>query len=210
MHTNYHFPLDTNLGGGTLTSMNRKAHGFTIVELLIVIVVIAILAAISIAAYTNIQQRAKNTAIINAASQSLKMIQAYIAEYGTYPGTGWFCLTIDTTCVWDSGSVLSTNATFNTNMAKIGVLPKSVPISGSNGNGLMVAYSSSYTTQEGVSVPFTLWYWLSGTNQKCGVSGVVNLNNYILTPSTAGYTNGVSVGGTKTMCVVSVPGPVHS
>ena len=47
---------------------SSKQQAFTIVELLIVIVVIAILAAISIAAYTNIQQRAKNTAIINAAS----------------------------------------------------------------------------------------------------------------------------------------------
>ena len=59
-----------------------KTSGFTIVELLIVIVVIAILAAVSIAAYTNIQQRAKNAVIINAASQSLKMIEAYIAETG--------------------------------------------------------------------------------------------------------------------------------
>ena len=43
--------------------MNRKAHGFTIVELLIVIVVIAILAAIAIAAYTNIQDRANDAVV---------------------------------------------------------------------------------------------------------------------------------------------------
>ena len=48
------FSLDTNLGG-YYEYMNKKAQAFTIVELLIVIVVIAILAAISIAAYTNIQ-----------------------------------------------------------------------------------------------------------------------------------------------------------
>jgi type IV pilus assembly protein PilA len=194
--------------------MNRKAHGFTIVELLIVIVVIAILAAISIAAYTNIQQRAKNTAIINAASQSLKMIQAYIAEYGTYPysvssGTAWLCVTTDMACIWDGGGVAPINSTFNTNMAKIGVLPKSVPISGSNGNGLIVYYSSDYTS-DGVSTPFTLVYWLLGTNQKCGVNGVVTVAGNALAPSTTGYTNGLASGGTKTACRISVPGPVHS
>ena len=68
------FSLDTNLGGGTLKSMNRKAHGFTIVELLIVIVVIAILAAISVAAYTNIRERAKTSRRNSEMAQLLKAI----------------------------------------------------------------------------------------------------------------------------------------
>ena len=54
--------------------MNRKAHGFTIVELLIVIVVIAILAAISVAAYTNIQERAKTSRRNSEMAQLLKAI----------------------------------------------------------------------------------------------------------------------------------------
>ncbi len=43
--------------------MNKKAQGFTIVELLIVIVVIAILAAISIAAYSSIRDSARKAKI---------------------------------------------------------------------------------------------------------------------------------------------------
>jgi type II secretory pathway pseudopilin PulG len=180
------------------------------VELLIVIVVIGILATISIVAYNGITQKAKNTAIINAASQSLKMIEAYVAQYGEYPGTGWFCVTTDMSCVWDSGSIVPVSSVFNSNMAKIGSLPKSVPVSGSNGNGLVGVYSSNYTTQDGVSTPFTLWYWLLGKNQKCGVNGVVSFSGYTLIPSATGYTNGISVEGTKTMCVISIPGPAHS
>jgi len=41
----------------------QKQSGFTIVELLIVVVVIAILAAITIVAYNGIQNRAKSSAV---------------------------------------------------------------------------------------------------------------------------------------------------
>lgn len=47
----------------------KKQTGFTIVELLIVVVVIAILAAITIVAYNGISQRAKTTATNNFAAQ---------------------------------------------------------------------------------------------------------------------------------------------
>jgi prepilin-type N-terminal cleavage/methylation domain-containing protein len=191
-----------------------KQPAFTIVELLIVIIVIGILATISIIAYNGITQKAKNTAIINAASQSLKMIEVYIAQYGTYPystsGSGWGCITTDVTCTWDNGgAIVPANSTFDTNMAKIGVLPKSVPISGPNGNGLIIFYSANFT-QDGVSAPFTLRYWLLGTNQKCGVGGVVTVAGNVLASSTSGYSAGSSVDGTKTVCAISVPGPAHS
>ena len=55
--------LTPTSGGGTLKSMNRKAYGFTIVELLIVVVVIAILATISIVAYKNISNSASDSAV---------------------------------------------------------------------------------------------------------------------------------------------------
>lgn len=67
--------------------MTKKAHGFTIVELLIVIVVIAILAAISIVAYTGIQSRARDTTRQSDISQVQKLVQAYYAIHGSYPVT---------------------------------------------------------------------------------------------------------------------------
>lgn len=56
--------------------------GFTIVELLIVIVVIAILAAISIATYSGIQARAKLTHQVANLDKIGKAIQLWSAETG--------------------------------------------------------------------------------------------------------------------------------
>ncbi len=63
----------------------KRTTGFTIVELLIVIVVIAVLAAITIVAYTGIRNRAEADAGLVAATSSIKKAQAYNAEIGTYP-----------------------------------------------------------------------------------------------------------------------------
>ena len=74
------------LGGNMLNNIKqRKDSGFTIVELLIVIVIIAILAAITIVAYNGIQNRANSAAAQSAASNLSKKIEAYNAEQGTYP-----------------------------------------------------------------------------------------------------------------------------
>lgn len=65
----------------------NKRSGFTIVELLIVVVVMGILAAISIVAYNGIQNRASNTLTISDLKQASKQIEMSHANDGTYPLT---------------------------------------------------------------------------------------------------------------------------
>ena len=64
---------------------NYKTRGFTIVELLIVIVVIGILAAITIVAFNGIQTKARDTSRINDLKVIQKAVEAYNAINGSYP-----------------------------------------------------------------------------------------------------------------------------
>lgn len=66
-------------------SIKSKQQGFTIVELLIVIVVIGILAALVITTFTGIQQKARNTERETDIKALQGQIEAYYAQNGRYP-----------------------------------------------------------------------------------------------------------------------------
>ena len=74
--------------GRMVNKMERKQKGFTIVELLIVIVVIAILAAISVVAYTGIQNRASDSAVQSDVRNLAMKVMEYHAINGEYPHGG--------------------------------------------------------------------------------------------------------------------------
>ncbi len=66
---------------------NKLKQGFTIVELLIVIVVIGILAAITIVAYNGITVRANVSKTQSNADSIRSVAEAYNADIGYYPQT---------------------------------------------------------------------------------------------------------------------------
>lgn len=65
--------------------MKLKSPGFTIVELLIVIVVIGILSAVTTVTYSGMQSRATNAARYQEDKAWIRILTAYKAQEGHYP-----------------------------------------------------------------------------------------------------------------------------
>lgn len=75
-----------NLGGWVLMiSLKRKESGFTIVELLIVIVVIGILAALVVTTFSGIQRKARDSERQTDINAVHSQVEAYYAQNGKYP-----------------------------------------------------------------------------------------------------------------------------
>lgn len=73
---------------GILNRMKQRlTRGFTIVELLIVIVVIAILAAITIVAFNGVQDRARYTSMKSDLDSIHKALEMYKVDHGDYPNS---------------------------------------------------------------------------------------------------------------------------
>lgn len=65
----------------------RNSNGFTIVELLIVIVVIGILAAITVVAFNGVQDRARVATVTTDLSGATRLLALHETDNGRYPAT---------------------------------------------------------------------------------------------------------------------------
>jgi len=114
-------------------------NGFTIVELLIVIVVIGILAAITVVAYNGIQSRARDAQRAQDIKTIAKALELYKIQTGNYPvavgstGQGGWEISVPTASNSDFLSVLRTS----------GVISK-VPLDPSNTGDMYIAGSKFY------------------------------------------------------------------
>ena len=62
--------------------MNRSTKGFTLVEIMIVVVIIGLLAAMAIPAFQKVRKSSQEKAILNDGRQIGAAIQQYCMEYG--------------------------------------------------------------------------------------------------------------------------------
>jgi prepilin-type N-terminal cleavage/methylation domain-containing protein len=153
----------------------KKQKAFTIVELLIVIVVIGILAAISIVAFNGIRARANLSETAHFASSAVRVLRAYKAAEGTYPGTtgcigsGYIDRTGDgvADCRWNSGgNVWAVSPTLNAQLekyAQVGKTPTYFALDGGT-IGLQGAtyYRNTAATLDGVTQSDWVVYAVEG------------------------------------------------
>lgn len=152
--------------------MHEKQSGFTIVELLIVIVVIGILATVTIIAYSGIQNRAKAASVSSSLSQVSKKLAAQQVLDGGYPAT----LAIAGINNTDNVSYqYSVNNSSN---------PQTYCVTATNGNVSYFINSSTQTTP------------ISGGCAGHGVGGIDPTINYALDPNAAGSGSGFGYAGT--------------
>lgn len=65
--------------------MKRKIQGFTLIELIITISIIAIIATVTVVAYSGLTTRARNAATVESVSNYVKVLQSYRTKHGSYP-----------------------------------------------------------------------------------------------------------------------------
>ena len=127
-------------------------RGFTIVELLIVIVIIAILASITIVAYNGIQARAKTVASQSAATNLDKKMEAYNAINGQYPNVAGTitCTSTGAACGTQNSVVTTTASDWYSSYAATSAV-----------NNVAASAMAAPTTLS------TLWYYPSTTVGGC-------------------------------------------
>lgn len=166
--------------------MYRKNSGFTIVELLVVIVVIGILAAISIVSYNGIQERARSAETLTRIDAYTQALQIYRAQNGSFPlapasetsTASVACLgTPDEyptspdfasgQCYKQNGNVTTTSSTVNTAVqSAISTVPKGGTPTFKSTDGTMTIRGILYVDGGG-QYPM-IQYIVKGDQQTCG------------------------------------------
>ncbi len=179
--------------------------GFTVIELLIVVVVLVLLAGIGSAGYRGIATRAKNADTAEVVSKYIDALIMYHAKYGKYPdGNADFktCLGVGYPAGKCWKGEISENAAFTNELNKI--YGKGFPVTSNASLGLRGAWykaagSGLTVTLDGQPEDFVV-YSVDGDNTKCPIgplasdNGDTNVFTYSSVPPASGQTHPKNTG----------------
>ncbi len=156
-------------------TQHKQLNGFTIVELLVVVVVIGILAAITIVSYTGIQKKA----IVASMQSDLSNAQQQLKIYQVTDANGYYPTTIDCSATPAANSICIKSGSGNsfTLTAVNGTTPPTFTLDASNGG--MVGTTYRVTNDSSPTL----------------IAGITCPTNFIVVPGSATY-------GTSDFCVM--------
>lgn len=187
----------------------KQYRGFTIVELLIVIVVIAILASITVVAYNGIQWRAKNTSVEQSVVTYQKALAGYLAVNGKYPTpTSSACM--GEVAAYPDGCYAggSGNTSFVSELKTVlSTLPAPDGACFTGWGGCrknFAFYRNTSWTVDGVLRQYYLIYFVGG-GANCGIPNTLEgTYGTFATTTTRGY---MERRGSESMCILVLPDP---
>lgn len=184
------------------TMQFSRQQGFTIVELLIVIVIIGILAAITINVFKGMQERTESTRVISQAKSFIKALNMMYNETGAVPipvpqGSSAY----NGSCIAPASAVTGNNCS-----SSQGWYSNTSWDPAFNQNLLDYSGVKNYTLGKWCSIPTgSMWYhanywgdnravfqYCVGPNTNCGLPGVLSPPESEMTLSGAAYTNRTS------------------
>ncbi|MDB5186864.1 MAG: Type secretion system protein [Candidatus Saccharibacteria bacterium] len=167
-----------------MTKQTQK--GFTIVELLIVIVVIGILAAITIVAFNGVQDRSNDARRQSDIKNVHTIVEKYAADNGSYPSTGGLSIVRSD----DNCFAGTSQADWVPNVVE--TLPQSVPnpSKGRSGQGGCYLYSS-----DGTSYVISAWNMKSAGPNASTMYRRLGFREASLLNANAYYCNHINIGG---------------
>lgn len=189
--------MTVRLARAILSGMTKSRSGFTLVEIMAVIVIIAILATVTLVTYNGVTTRARTTQTVSAAEQWVKAILVYRARNGALPPNST-CLgssynyNYDNLGVSGVGQCRQSGASFGIVSDSTTLTSLATYITGNPTPAMITAYNSSTSWYRG------LYFYRNGTDQNGYLTFVVEggasscpsaLSNITLTSSDT-QTNG--------------------
>lgn len=180
----------------------RSNHGFTVVELLVVIVTIGILATLVMVSYGQSRVSARNTARMAAVGDYLRILSLYDIETGVIPTQSTvrrYCLSdkapdLNNDSVKECGETpTGKTAIYNTNLiTALKTITRDLPAPPEVTSygpskyyyGPTLEYYTGWKKPDGTPAPYVVHYWLEGLNQDCRYPAI--LFDYSASPAPEG------------------------
>jgi prepilin-type N-terminal cleavage/methylation domain-containing protein len=203
--------------------VSRRTTGFTIVELLVVIVVIGILAAITIVSYAGISRKATTVSLQSDLSNSASRLKMYYIDHGAYPAMfdsnncpsgppdASYCLkptsgnvfTYLSSSPYSSFTLYDTNTVTNTTYS----ISDTTSIALVASLGLWQQISSGDSHVCGIYLNNQAYCWGSNTNGQLGINSTIQ-SQVPVAASTSGVLSGktisfITAGSDQTCAIAS-------